>query len=120
MTDEQIKVLEELRDDGVLAGCIDVEEQKALTAVLEYVRDMREIEAEIDWIQLKDGRSIEQPCDQVPGEQCWHVEDNNGIHLFNSLREAWADAWAARKSAAKKQRQRFTRMVNKAFKEESK
>ncbi len=44
MTDEQIKVLEELRDDGVLAGCIDVEEQKALTAVLEYVRDMREIE----------------------------------------------------------------------------
>ncbi len=29
-------------------------------------------------------------------------------------------AWAARKSVAKKQRQRFTRMVNKAFKEESK
>ena len=116
MTDEQIKVLEELQDDGVLAGCIDVEEQKALTAVLAYVRDMREIEAEIDWIQLKDGRSIEQPCDQVPGEQCWHVEDNNGIHLFNSLREAWA----ARKSAAKKQRQRLARMVNKAFQEASK
>lgn len=33
---------------------------------------------------------------------------------------AWTDAWATRKSAAKKQRQRFTRMVNKAFKEESK
>ena len=45
MTPEQIKVLEELRDDGVLAGCIDVEEQKALTAALEYIRDMREIEA---------------------------------------------------------------------------
>lgn len=45
MTPEQIKVLEELRDDGVLAGCIDVEEQKALTAALEYIEDMREIEA---------------------------------------------------------------------------
>lgn len=44
LTPEQIKVLEELRDDGVLAGCIDVEEQKALIAVLEYVRDMWEIE----------------------------------------------------------------------------
>lgn len=45
MTPEQIKVLEELRDDGVLAGCIDVEEQKALTAALEYIEDMRELEA---------------------------------------------------------------------------
>lgn len=45
MTPEQIKVLEELRDDGVLASCIDVEEQKALTAALEYIEDMREIEA---------------------------------------------------------------------------
>lgn len=45
MTPEQIKVLEALRDDGVLAGCIDVEEQKALTAALEYIEDMREIEA---------------------------------------------------------------------------
>lgn len=46
MTPEQIKVLEELRDDGVLAGCIDVEEQKALTAALKFIEDMREIEAE--------------------------------------------------------------------------
>lgn len=33
---------------------------------------------------------------------------------------AYDAAWAARKSAAKKQRQRLARMVNKAFKEESK
>ena len=33
---------------------------------------------------------------------------------------AWAAASAARKSAWEKQRQRFTQMVNKAFKEESK
>ncbi len=45
MTPEQIKVLEALRDDGVLAGCIDVEEQKALTAALKFIEDMREIEA---------------------------------------------------------------------------
>lgn len=45
MTPEQIKVLEELRDDGVLAGCIDVEEQKALTAALKFIEDMRELEA---------------------------------------------------------------------------
>ena len=44
LTPEQIKLLEELRDDGVLAGCIDVEEEKALTAVLEYVRDNAEEE----------------------------------------------------------------------------
>ena len=45
MTPEQIKVLEALRDDGVLAGCIDVEEQKALTAALKFIEDMRELEA---------------------------------------------------------------------------
>lgn len=48
MTPEQIKVLEELRDDGVLAGCIDVEEQKALTAALKFIEDMRELEAAVE------------------------------------------------------------------------
>lgn len=53
MTPEQIKVLEELRDDGVLAGCIDVEEQKALTAALEFIEDMREIEAAANKVTIK-------------------------------------------------------------------
>ena len=62
MTPEQIKVLEELRDDGVLAGCIDVEEQKALTAALEYIEDMRELEASAERLR-EEFKSVKEDKD---------------------------------------------------------
>lgn len=100
MTDEQIKVLEELRDDGVLAGCIDVEEQKALTAVLEYVRDMREIEEAAGRIELNgngidDLGVIERDWDRdsnfwlVEGPSWQGPASVDSEARFNNLREAF-------------------------------
>lgn len=95
MTPEQIKVLEELRDDGVLAGCIDVEEQKALTAALEYIRDMRELEASADYIRFPTNNNghfttIRKYTNNPDSSQFGHwATPDDEIYWHKSCREAF-------------------------------
>ena len=95
MTPEQIKVLEELRDDGVLAGCIDVEEQKALTAALEYIRDMRELEAAADYIRFPTNNNghfttIRKYTNNPDSSQFGHwATPDDEIYWHKSCREAF-------------------------------
>lgn len=89
MTPEQIKVLKELRDDGVLAGCIDVEEQKALTAALKFIEDMRELEAVTVQITIVSG---DLPDRGVKAHDIFNVGDGwiYNDKRFNSRCEAYA------------------------------
>lgn len=95
MTPEQIKVLEELRDDGVLAGCIDVEEQKALTAALEYIEDMRELEASADYIRFPTNNNghfttIRKYTNNPDSTQYGHwATPDDEIYWHKSCREAF-------------------------------
>lgn len=95
MTPEQIKVLEELRDDGVLAGCIDVEEQKALTAALEYIEGMRELEASADYIRFPTNNNghfttIRKYTNNPDSTQYGHwATPDDEIYWHKSCREAF-------------------------------
>lgn len=95
MTDEQIKVLEELRNEiGLFAAQLrtaklgsEVPDVKvdALTAALEYIRDMRELEANVD-VMVISRNTINRRLDGH-----WHLFDKDTATptIHDSLREAF-------------------------------
>lgn len=96
MTDHQIKVLETLRiemhDDRFRKGI----EEDALTAALEYIRDMREIEGAAEEVIF-----VEKDSVRVYRLQQWHVWGlDRATHRYDSLREAFKKAVKGGKDTA--------------------
>lgn len=84
MTDEQIKVLEAMvkygATKGLATGDVTPEEQDALTAALDFIRDMREIEAAAEYVIIGEHHLCR-----------FNVGWKDGPHgaAFNHLREAF-------------------------------
>lgn len=98
MTDEQIKVLKAMRDEiGLLAASLraarlgsEVPDVKvdALTAALDFIRDMREIEAAAEEVIFDEKINC-----RVYRLRKWHIWGlDRATHCYDSLHEAFKSA----------------------------
>lgn len=95
MTPEQIKVLEAFAERTWTAGQMSHSENDALTAALEYIRDMRELEASADYIRFPTNNNghfttIRKYTNNPDSSQFGHwATPDDEIYWHKSCREAF-------------------------------